>query len=92
VAEGGGMRYRVYWTKTAVRDLKKLDREIAERVINAIEEASLDPLRYFKKLRALPLYSLRVGDYRVLASLDHSKRTIAVLVVEHRRRAYRRTR
>ncbi len=86
------MRYRVYWTRTAVRDLKKLKREIAERIIEAVEEASLSPLRYFKKLKGMPLYSLRIGDYRVVASLDHERRSIVVLVVEHRRRAYKRAR
>jgi len=84
------MKYSVYWTRTAVRDLKKLDRKIAERIIGVVEEASLNPFRYFKKLRVLPLYSLRVGEYRVIASLDYEKQTIVVLVVEHRRRAYRR--
>jgi len=86
------VKYRVYWTKTAVRDLRRLDRRLAERIIDSVEEASLNPLRYFKKLRGLPFYSLRIGDYRVLVSLDHSRRTLVVLVVEHRRRAYRRAR
>ena len=84
------MKYRVYWTKTAVKDLRKLDKEVVERIIGLVEEASLDPPRYFRKLRALPLYSLRVGDYRVIASLDYDKHTVVVLVVEHRRRAYMR--
>ena len=84
------MKYRVYWTRTALKDLKRMDVKAAERVIELVEEASQNPLRYFKKLRATPLYSLRIGAYRVIASIDHAKRSIVVLVVEHRRRAYRR--
>lgn len=84
------MRYKVYWTETAVRDLKRLDRGVAERIVDAVEEASPNPFRYFKKLKAVPLYSLRVGDYRVIASLDHSKHSIIVLAVEHRKKVYKR--
>ena len=84
------MRYKVYWTRTAVKDLKKIDKKVVERIIEQVEEATLNPFRYFKKLRAMPLYSLRIGDYRVIASLDHEKRTIVVLIVEHRGIVYRR--
>ncbi|RLE65181.1 MAG: hypothetical protein DRJ38_04155 [Thermoprotei archaeon] len=49
-------RYEVYWTKTAVKDLR---REMVKRIIDMVEEASLEPLRYFKKLKGLPLCSLR---------------------------------
>ena len=92
MAEENKAKYEVYWTRTAVKDLKRLGREMAERTIDAVEEASLEPLRYFKKLKGLPLYSLKVGNYRVLASIDHGRRTVVVLVVEHRRRAYKRIR
>ena len=37
------VKYRVYWTKTAVRDLRRLDRRLAERIIDSVEEASLNP-------------------------------------------------
>ncbi|HDM26877.1 MAG TPA: type II toxin-antitoxin system RelE/ParE family toxin [Candidatus Bathyarchaeota archaeon] len=84
------MKYRVYWTKTAVKDLKRLGRRISERIIDTVEEASLNPLRFFKKLKTAPLYSLRVGDYRVIASIDHKKQSIIVLAVEHRRKAYKK--
>jgi len=86
------MKYRVYWTRTAVRDLRRLGKRTADRIVGAVEEASRDPFRYFRKLRALPLYSLRVGEYRVIVSLDRERRAAVVLLVEHRRRAYGRVR
>ena len=86
------MKYRVYWTRTAVRDLKKLDKRIAERILNAVEEAAQNPFRYFKKLRAAPLHSLRVRSYRIIAMIDRGRLTVIVLVVEHRRRAYKKVR
>ncbi len=84
------MKYKVYWTRTAVKDLKKLEKKIAERVLVRVEEASMNPFRYFKKLRALPFYSLRVGAYRVIVSIDHGKGSIVVLSIEHRCRVYKK--
>jgi len=31
------MKYSVYWTRTAVRDLKKLDRNIAEGLLGLLK-------------------------------------------------------
>ena len=84
------MKYRVYWTKTAVKSLRKLNKDTAARIVEAVEEASFAPFRHFKKLRDLPLYSLRVGEYRVIVSLSHERRNIVVLLVEHRRRVYKK--
>ena len=76
------MKYRVYWTRTAVKDLRKLERGVAERIIKRVEEASSNPFRYFRKLKAMPFYTLRVGDYRVVASIDHRRGSVVVLLVE----------
>ena len=86
------MRYEACWTKTAVKDLEKLEKRVVERIIERVEEALPNPFRYFKKLRtpSSPLYSLRVGDYRVIALIDHNRRIVVILAVEHRSRAYKR--
>ncbi|HDI75095.1 MAG TPA: type II toxin-antitoxin system RelE/ParE family toxin [Thermoprotei archaeon] len=82
------MKYRVLWTKTAVRCLRKLDRETAKRIIDSVEEASEKPFKYIKKLYGMPFYSLRIGDYRAILAVDSSKQTIVVLEVEHRKKVY----
>ena len=82
--------FRVLWTRRAVKDLKRLSRKEAARIIKAVEESSTNPFRYFRKLSSLPLYSLRVGNYRAIALIDTSKRTVTILVVEHRKKVYKR--
>jgi mRNA interferase RelE/StbE len=71
------------------RDLRRLDRQAAMRVIDRVEEAlrSAD-------LRPVPLsgsfeglYKLRVGDYRVIYALSPDR--VLVIRVAHRREAYR---
>jgi len=84
--------YNIKWTETALKSLKRIDKESAIRIINSVEDLSIDPFRYVKKLRGYPLYSLRVGDYRVILAIDVGSRSIIVLYVEYRRRAYRKLR
>jgi len=82
------MKYRVFWTKTSIKSLKKINKETAKRIVEKIEEASQDPLKYFKKLHNLPFYSLRIGEYRAIVTLDFTKHTVIVLAIEHRKKIY----
>jgi mRNA interferase RelE/StbE len=84
------MKYEVKWTETSLKQLKKLDKTIAERVINKVEKASKNPFHYVKALKGFDLYSLRVGDYRVIMSIEKKKMIIFVLEVGHRRAIYKK--
>jgi mRNA interferase RelE/StbE len=74
----------------ARRDLRRLDRQTAARVLAVLdryaETGQGDLIRLKGKSGEL---RLRVGDWRVRFTLDHSTRTIDVLSVRPRGRAYR---
>lgn len=42
-----------------------------------------------KKLEGVEGYRFRVGDYRVIYTIDDKSRTVIVTLVAHRREAYR---
>ena len=84
------MKYEVKWTENALRSLKKLSKDVSKRVIEKVEEISEDPFRYVKKLKGFPLYSLRVGVYRVILSIEAKNLVIFVVEVDHRRKIYRK--
>jgi mRNA interferase RelE/StbE len=71
------------------RDLRRLDRQAATRVIDRVDEAlSSDDLRPIPLSGSFEgLYKLRIGDYRVIYALssDH----VLVVRIAHRREAYR---
>lgn len=61
--------FLVVYSPGAAKALKKISRETAKRIVKAIDALSEldDPKRHIKKLKSsfeVPLYSLRVGDYR----------------------------
>jgi mRNA interferase RelE/StbE len=80
------MKFEVLWTETALRQLKKLDKATSKRIIDHVEGIKSDPFHFLKKLQSVPLYSLRVGHYRVILSMERS--SLVILDVGHRKKIY----
>lgn len=85
------MKYRVYLTRRADRELKRLPPDVKERVEERVRELSSDPLpRGVAKLVGLEdAYRVRVGDYRILYRVYWEEKMIVVFRIALRRRAYR---
>ena len=83
--------WRVELTRTAQRDLRRLDPPVRTRVEDSLRLLAQDPLRAgaLRKLTGAPEWRLRIGDWRALVLLDTQFRTIHVTRVLPRGRAYR---
>lgn len=83
------MVYTLLYTKTAARDIQKLDNVTKKRLKKKLEEYAKDPLNYAKKLAdpKLGTYRWRIGNYRVV--FDVERENIVILRVGHRREIYR---
>ncbi|MEM2990305.1 MAG: type II toxin-antitoxin system RelE/ParE family toxin [Halobacteria archaeon] len=84
------MTYEVRWTETSLKQLEKLDKKIAKRIIDKVESISKDPFLFVKKLKGFDLYRLRVGDYRVIMSIERKKMIVFILEVGHRSVIFRK--
>ena len=82
------MTYQVIFSDLALKQLRKLDREIGQRIISSLDRIRLRPDAYIKKLVGDDGYKLRVGSYMVILDLDREKPTILVLRIGHRRNVY----
>ena len=85
------MGYTVRFTPGAERDFKKIPREDARRIKEELVSLSQDqsPLSRIKKLKGpgdLPLYSFRVGHYRLILAIEDQDLVIFVLEIGHRRK------
>jgi len=81
---------RIEWTEGAVRDLERLDRQIARRILRKLEWFS----KNFERAVPEPLggefkgvYKLRVGDWHVIYTIEGE--TIIVQSIGHRREIYK---
>jgi mRNA interferase RelE/StbE len=83
--------WRVEVEQRAKKDLTRLDAPVRRRVVKAIRALAEDPRGgTLRQLSGREGYRLRVGDWRVLVALKDETRTIQVLRVLPRGRAYDR--
>ena len=89
------MGYRIEFDPRAEKELEKLDREVARRILRFLRErvATLeDPRSLGEPLRGPELgrcWKDRVGDYRLICHIQDREATVLVLRVGHRRDVYR---
>ena len=83
--------YRITFARSARKELEKLPANITDRILRKIEALAENPrLPGVIKLQGSKnFWRLRVGDYRVVYSIDDFSRAIDVSVVRHRRDVYR---
>jgi mRNA interferase RelE/StbE len=83
------MRYEVELKPRARKDLRRISKADAARVVDALEKLADDLAGDVKRLTDFaPEYRLRVGDYRVLFDIEQSNRVV-VYRVRNRRESYR---
>jgi mRNA interferase RelE/StbE len=79
------------YAKSADKDIGRLDPPIQKRVIEALEKLTTDPHSgALRKLKNRPEHKLRVGDWRAIVELDTTTKTIAIIRILPRGRAYDR--
>jgi mRNA interferase RelE/StbE len=83
--------YRVRVGTAATKEIKKLDRSAQGKLIMALELLATDPRpKGVEKLSHDPrFWRIRNGHYRAIYFVDDDAQTIYVLVVRHRKDAYR---
>lgn len=90
------MIWKIELAAEAERELDKLDRQVARRLLKFLHEriAPLDDPRgigeALKGSRFGELWKYRVGDYRIVASIEDDVLLILVVRFGHRREVYRR--
>ena len=84
------MTYQVILKQTAEKELDALQGNVFERVIRRLLALEENPRPSgIKKLHGQESYRLRVGDYRILYTIDDKNKKVHILAVGHRREVYR---
>jgi len=85
--------YKVDFTATAKKDLKKLPPEVSERVIHALLKIRDNPFSHINRLKIssdASMYYMRVGDYRIIMTIEKANLLIMVVEIGHRSVIYRK--
>jgi len=89
------MAYSVELSAEVARELGKLDRQQAKRILKFLQErvAKLDDPRSIGKAlhgsRLGEFWKYRVGDYRFICKIEDDRLIVLVLRVGHRKEIYR---
>ncbi len=78
---------KIEWDERAFEALAKLDRGIAKRIVEKIDEMVLHNKGDIKRLKGCSESRLRIGDYRVIFSLE--KDSMNILKLGHRKNIYK---
>ena len=82
--------YSITFARSTRKELEALPNSLIIRIFSKIESLSLEPRPVkCRKLQGFTnLWRIRIGDYRVIYSIDDATETIDIIAVRHRREAY----
>jgi mRNA interferase RelE/StbE len=83
--------WTVIYSAEALKALVRMDPSVARRLRAKIMALATDPLapnNNVKKLRGVEGYRLRIGDWRVVDTLERGTLTVVVVKVGHRGSVY----
>ena len=85
------MSYQIELRPAAIRALKQVDHQDRGRIRGAISLLGEDPRPPgAKALKGRPGLRVRVGDYRIIYTVDDDVLVVAVITLGHRRDVYTR--
>lgn len=85
------MGWRIEFTASAERALRKLDPQVTRRIFAFLRErAAADPRSHGKVLQGdrAGYWRYRIGDYRVIRLLEGQRLRVLVVRMAHRREIY----
>ena len=82
--------YSIEIKKSATKEMVKLPKPHLQRIIEKIQSLSTNPRpEGCKKLSADEKYRIRVGNYRILYTIEDNQLIIYVVKIGHRKDVYR---
>lgn len=81
--------YKIKLKKSASKEIEKLPKIVLKRVIEKIQSLGIEPRPSgCKKLSSDEKYRIRVGNYRILYTIEDDKLVIYVVKIGHRKDIY----
>jgi len=85
------MKYRVVLTKTAEKELYKLDKTQIKSISRVFDLMGKNPRpKGFKKMQGkVGFFRIRKGDLRIIYSIDDKEKIIVIAIIGNRKDVYK---
>lgn len=81
---------QIKFTKSAEKELVNLDKNVSHRIFEKALQLKDNPYGLgSQKLEGGQGYRIRIGDYRVVYTIDKVSKTVIITKVGHRKEVYR---
>ena len=82
--------YLITFNRSAEKELDSLDATLIRRIVPKIDALAKEPRPHgCRKLHGeKEMWRIRIGDYRVIYTINDAERTIDITGVRHRSKAY----
>ncbi|HVP95167.1 MAG TPA: type II toxin-antitoxin system RelE/ParE family toxin [Methanoregulaceae archaeon] len=88
------MTFHIRFIPRVKKDLANIPESDIRMIKDGLKSLSLseDPQRHIKKLKgqSMPLYSFRIGNYRVIMLIERTSMVIFMVEISQRKNVYRR--
>jgi len=85
------VNYRVFIKPSAYKELYKLEKLVIRRINEVVIKLSENPRPYGnEKLKTWDLYRIRIGNYRIIYSINDKQHLVEINAVKDRKEIYRK--
>jgi mRNA interferase RelE/StbE len=83
--------YDIVFARSARKELESINNKIVLQILRKIEKLSVNPrsLGSLKLKGEKDLWRIRIGDYRVVYSIDDIHKIVDISLIRHRKDVYR---
>ncbi|MFH1588701.1 MAG: hypothetical protein ABIA76_05175 [Candidatus Diapherotrites archaeon] len=82
--------FEIFLTRTFASELKKLQKHEISRIKKKLISISENPFLFFERLHGTKLFKLRIGKFRVVASINSFDKKITCVSVALRKKIYKK--
>ncbi len=82
------MSFSIEWDEKVLSYLKKLPKNISERIFKKVESIKNNPFHFLEHYEG-EYYKLRIGNYRALIDVNFEKKILTVQILDKRGRIYK---
>lgn len=83
-------KYSLVFKESSEKDLRKIPKSAVKSILKKLIDLESNPYPHgIKKLIGSEFYRIRIGDYRIIYSIDNKLKSVIIFYIRHRKDVYK---